>query len=324
MNKNKLSFLNFLLAGVILILPPSKSFACDPNVLIPTSMHAHSHDAPLKLFLQEQYTSLVEADSSEANSIKNGELVRDFLTNQINLSYSLNDSFSVMLAVPYIVRGYYDVKNFSREYKVDSGIGDISALGYYADTILSSEDFSASYSLYGGVKTPTGDTGSIGQASNNITTKHHVIPSSASAGRILTFGTGSYDFPLGAGVFLESGRFITPLSFQYTFKTEGSFNYKFADDIIFYAAPGVNVLSSEEFSMSLHYMMSGEFKNADTLSGKKVSESAYSNLFMGPSTIIKLGNNFGAEISYLFRSTSADNSILVPENRIRLNLGYSF
>ena len=45
---------------------------------------------------------------------------------------------------------------------------------------------------------------------------------------------------------------------------------------------------------------------------------------MGPSTILKLGENFGAEFSYLFRSTSEDNAIIAPDNRIRLNLGYSF
>jgi hypothetical protein len=307
----------------IVLLKGGLSFACDPCALYSALNTGHNKEGAISLTLFEQLTSFEKGNEDEFYSLKNGERIKEFSTTQFNLNYGVSDHFSLQLSVPFIVRYLDEITNFRANSTTDAGFGDISLLAQYSDSFSLGEGFKLLPVVYGGVKLPTGDTGSLGEETS-LSTKHHPVTGGVGAGRILTFGSGSYDFPLGGSLTLVKDRIILPAGAQYTIRTEGKFDYQFANDLFWYTNPGYFVLLDDDFSVSVHAYLSGENKGADERDNERVSLSSFSNLFLGPSVGVTFKSNLSGELAYQVRLTDKDNGIIVPEDRLRLALSYQF
>ncbi len=310
---------------LLLILSQVKqAFACDPCALY-SALNTNSNvENSLSLSVFEQLTSFEKGNSDAYYSLKNGERIKNFSTTQINLNYGLTNKFSLHLSVPFIVRDFDKVENFRSRSSRDSGIGDMTVFAQYLDTFNIGLGSKLVSGLYAGLKLPTGETGSIREENNLV--KHHPISAgnTSGGGRILTFGSGSYDFPLGASFMLVKNRFNIPTGGQYTIRTEGSFDYRFANDLFWYVNPGYFIILDEDYSVSLNALLSGENKGADVRQGDRVDLSSFSNLFFGPSLAVTFQSNLGLEAAYQVRTTSKDNGIIAPEDRLRLAVSYRF
>ncbi len=297
--------------------------ACDPCALYSALSSNHGSKGSFYLSAFEQYTTFEKGNSEDYYSIKNGERIKSYSTTQFNLSYGLTDHFSLQLSVPLITRHLDKIRNYRTDSTTDAGFGDLTLLSQFSDSYALSSDFKLITTVYAGIKLPTGDTGSLGADTESVT-KHHSIAGNVGAGRILTFGTGSYDFPIGASWMLVKDRILLPFGTQYTFRTEGKFNYRFEDDLYWYVNPGYFVLLEDDYSLSLHLLLSGENKGADERNDQRVPLSSFSNLFLGPSIGFAMDNKLSLEFAVQTRVSEKDNSIIVPENRIRLALNYKF
>ena len=319
---------NFIVFISILLIA-GQSFACDPCALYSAINSSHHNAGSLSLTLFEQLTSFEKGNEDAYYSLKNGERIREFSTTQFNLSYGASENISLQLSVPFIVRYLDEVENYRANSTTDAGLGDITLLAQFSDSYSLGSEFKVLPSVYAGLKLPTGDTGSLGEESdlgekNNSSLKHHAITGATGAGRVLTFGSGSCDFPLGGSVTLVKDRILLPAGVQYTIRTEGSFDYHFANDLFWYTNPGYFVILDDNYSVSFNAFLSGENKGADERGGERVSLSSFSNLFLGPSVGFTYGSNLSGEFAYQVRLTDKDNGIIVPDDRLRFAVSYMF
>ncbi len=311
---------------------PSAVFACDPCSLYNSSRLQGLVPGTFSVSVSEQNTSFDRPENTPPNTPKDGEIVRQFSTTQFSAAYDLDQEFGFQITLPMIVRRIDQFKDYRYDTKSDLGLGDMSIVGRYSPLNYRKDEWSVIGGFTYGIKLPTGDTGTLKEVSNEIGGKPHSAPllrhhsiASASGGRALTFGTGSIDYYLGANLFTRYQRMMFLSDFQYAFRTEGDFDYKFADDMVWSVGPGYYALLDHQDSLAVRVALTGEFKGADRLAGEKVSGSKISNLYMGPEVLFTIANSVSGQVGVDMRVTGEDpNSTVVPEMRVRAAVAYRF
>lgn len=305
------------------------SFACDPCALYNASkLQGHSEGA-ITLSLSEQYSSYSKAKNINDNSIKNGELVKGYSTTQFSGAYDVNENLGFQVNLPLIARSFDEIQNYRQNDESDAGLGDISLLGSYSVINQRTARWTNIIGINAGIKLPTGDSGTLeeltsieeGEASNF---KHHVIGASA-GGRALTLGTGSYDYILGGNILSRYDRYLLLADLQYTIRTEGDFNYEFADDLLWSVGPGYYFSLEHNYSLAGRISLSGESKGKDKLDNDLVKGSQISNLYVGPEVLLSFNQKIGLQAGVDFRVTDEDRDAqVVPDCRIRSAISYRF
>jgi hypothetical protein len=331
MNTKSRKYSSRLLALLgFLITLPGTVFACDPCALYNASLLQGHEQGAFTFGLSEQYTSFDRAATIQANDRRDGEFVRGYSTTQLSGTYDFSPRFGVQITVPFIGRNVDTLRDY-REYDTqDGGLGDVSIVGNYALINKRSKDSQFLFSLTAGAKLATGDTGDLEpvvaeeEAADHIFLRHHSIGAS-SGGRALTEGTGSYDAIFGAGFLARKYRWLLLGHSQYTLRTEGDFDYEFADDFLWSIAPGRYLYLQDTFSVAAALAFSGEYKAEDELAGEEVTGSKISNLYLGPQLLMTLSQKTSMEFTWDFRTTGEDkDSTVVPDQRIRASLAYRF
>lgn len=307
----------------------SSGSACDPCALYTASaLEGHSKDS-LTLSISEQYTDYSKSKETERYSQKSGEIVNGYSTTGFGVAYDFTERFGMHLTVPLIIRDVDTIKNYRSDRSTDSGLGDISLLGTYSFFEHRKSDWTILAGAYGGVKLPTGDSGVLEDIAEEELTpdsslKHHPI-GSASNGRALTFGSGSYDFIGGLTFLARHNRLLFLSSAQYTIRTEGDFDYEFADDFLFSAGPGYYFALEHNYTVAGRLSLAGEYKGKDRFKNENVNGSAISNLYLGPQVFFTYDEHYAGEATVDFRVTDEDSvATVVPEWRIRAGLSYRF
>lgn len=317
----------FIIAALSLA---SEALACDPCALYMASrLQGHSADT-FTLSVSEQYTEFDSPYDPSENSVRDGEFVRKFSTTQFALAYDFTGKFGMQVTLPVVARRFEEVEQYRRSVKSDAGIGDASLVGTYSFLNVRKGDWTTLAGVTGGVKFPTGDTGVLRDISNEESlpalslTRHHSI-STAGGGRALTFGTGSYDYIFGFNVFSRYQRHLVLGSVQYTVRTEGDFDYEFADDFLWSIGSGYYLLVEHDRNIAALLTLSGEHKGKDHLDGGLVEDSAISNLYLGPQLLGTFNDRIAAEASLDFRVVDdSDDGAVIPDIRIRAGVSYRF
>lgn len=324
-----IALMGFLASGGL-----SAAWACDPCALFSASRLQAPLENSLTLSLSDQFTQFKRGSDLSEGTIRDGELVKAYSTTQLGVSYGVTNSFSLQLALPFIYRELDRIQNYRTSERQDSGLGDLNALASYTYLNKRFGDFDVLSSVYGGLKFPTGETGALGEVSDEVTQaspqkgalkpKHHVL-SGVSGGRALAFGSGSYDVVSGINFLVRKERFFVLTSAQYTFRNGGAFEYEFADDTVFSVVPSYYLSLAHDMTISGGLAFSGELKDKDRLKGALVRGSSISNFYLGPDFLFTFGNGFGGEVAVDFRVSDEDaGATVVPENRIRANVFYRF
>ena len=314
---------------------PETARACESCAVFSATSLREGKENSWSVSVSEQYTDYQLASAGVSNeSLRDGEILKRYSTTQLDLSYDITHALGAQLSLPFITREFDTFKAFRREGDSESGIGDASLLVDVSPFSERQIDYAVHTSVFAGVKFPTGDTGSLedqidsgAEASGErLGVKHHQssgIP--GLQGQVLSLGTGSWDTFYGFGALGRWKRSLFIVTGEYTLRTEGDFDYRFADDFLWSAGPGYYLLLEDDLTIALQALFSGEHKGKDVHDGVKVSGTAIEHIYAGPSLIVSSGSNLAGEIAFQLPIYTDDpGSIVVPEFRIRAALNYLF
>jgi hypothetical protein len=149
-------------------------------------------------------------------------------------------------------------------------------------------------------------------------------------GHDLALGSGSVDGILGARMFANWKRLYGTGSVQYFVRSQGSYNYQYANELLWRLGPGAFLALDDTglgrgYTLGLAAVLSGETKGLDTLSGVKAADTGITALYLGPTMTFTWGESLqailGGELP-LLQNTSALQ--LVQDFRIQGALTWRF
>jgi hypothetical protein len=261
----------------------------------------------------EQYTRF-DTLQIEGHEVANeGHQTLNSSVSQVFAGYNLSDRIGVQFNLPVIYKSFgYESARGSV-----SGIGDASLLGNFRVYELERKEFTFAWTALGGVKFPTGSTSELNPD----------LPEFAPGigGHDLTLGSGSYDGLLGTGFFARWKRVFVAGGMQYAVRTEGAYQYQFANDWTWLGGPGVYLVLSEEHTLALQAVVTGETKGEDTLGGMPMDDTAVTSVFLGPQINYTWSSRLSAQVGADFPvSVVSSGEQVVPTYRIRAAVTWRF
>ncbi len=261
----------------------------------------------------EQYTYFNTLQVNGHDVSNEGDQYLKSSLSQVFAGYNFNERFGVQFNLPVIWRsqGYRSARGS------ESGIGDVSLLGNVRLYEKLSEHFTFNWTGLGGVKFPTGSTTLLNPA----------LPEFAPGigGHDLTLGSGSYDGLVGTGFYARWKRVFLTGAMQYAVRTEGAYDYRFANDWTWLGGPGVYLVLGHEHTLSLQAVVSGESKGLDTLNGATVDDTGVTSVFLGPQINYTWSSRLSAMVGVdLPMSIVSSGEQVVPTYRVRGAVTFRF
>lgn len=272
--------------------------------------------------LQEQVSTFsITGENRLLTANEDLSLVRALSVTQFSLGYNISEEFALQASLPFVARRYDRFERFRKVSDTEYGLGDASLLGTYSPYSVGSVEERVFLALIGGIKAPTGDSGSLRSAASQENADGDV----SIQGRGLSLGSGSIDIPLGGVGYLRSGRMVLFTSGLYTFRGEGAADYRIANDLVWSAAPGWLFILGEEETLTLSLGISGEHKGRDRLRGEVIGRTASNNIYLGPDLFFAISNKVSLQLSFeLPVSVDVGGAAVEPESRSRFSLLWSF
>ena len=247
----------------------------------------------------------------------------DSSISQIFAGYNLSDRFGVQFNLPLIYRSFQRPDGFATDRGVESGLGDISILGNFRLLRLEEKNRTFSWHLLGGVKFPTGSSDRIREELSEVEIPG--APESGIHGHDLTLGTGSIDGIIGTGIFARYHRAFFSAGAQYSLRTKGDFDYRFANDLTWMGGPGYLVALNDNYTFALQLNVSGERKKTDTFQGSRAADTGVTAVYLGPQASFTWSDKFSAEIGADFPVSIANTALqTVPDYRVRASVTWRF
>ncbi len=232
---------------------------------------------------------------------------------QVFAGYNFNNQVGVQLNLPVIYRSY----GFESARGSEGGIGDVSLIGNARFFEKLTEDFTFTWTGLGGVKFPTGSTSQLNPAQPDF--------APGSGGHDLTLGSGSYDGLVGTGFYARWRRLFLTGSMQYALRTEGTYQYQFANDWTWIGGPGMYLILGHTHTLALQAVVSGETKGLDTVGGVATDDTAVTSVFLGPQLSYTWSSRLSAQVAVdLPVSIVSSGEQLVPTCRVRAALTWRF
>jgi hypothetical protein len=272
----------------------------------------------------EQFTHFgtIQVDGQEIPNVAHQHL--DSSISQVYAGYNFNEWVGLQLNVPVIARWYQRPNDLGvTERGSLSGIGDVALLGHFQAYRHESQETTFSWTLLGGLKFQTGSSSRIAEELSEPATPPPI--ESGIHGHDLALGTGSVDGIVGTGVYARWKRFFMNASMQYTIRTEGDFNYTYANDLTWFGGPGVYLLLKDKYTVGLQFAVSGEDKGLDTFMGEKAEDTGITSVYVGPQLSASWKENLSTELGFDV-PVVRDNTALqaVPDWRLRASLTWHF
>lgn len=282
----------------------------------------------------EQYTEFdtLALDGEEVDN-EAGESLRSSVRHVI-LGYQVNRRFGVQVNVPYLERRFDRLHEGGFESGSESGLGDVAVVAHWRPVEKIEGDLTWSWGLLGGVKLATGDSDQLAAELEEHEAEEHgheegEEPGHEEEGGIhphdLALGSGSTDVLLGTTFHLGKGRLFFEASLQYALRSEGDFDYRFANDTNLELGAGGFLWLEHGRSFALKATLSSEKKGQDEIQGERVEDTSRSTLYLGPAISYSHHDRFFGELFVDF-PVDQDNSSLqiVPDLRARLALTARF
>jgi hypothetical protein len=111
---------------------------------------------------------------------------------------------------------------------------------------------------------------------------------------------------------------------QFTLRTEGSFQYRFANDLVWDAGPGYYIVRNRDTILGLQFVISGEHKGLDRFRGEPAEDTGVTSVFLGPRVVASRGRwsaQVWAELPALIDNTSLQ---AVPDYRLHGAISFQF
>ena len=308
---------------VSLAQTPDTLFACDICAVY-RSMEAKSSKPGFNVGVFEQFThfgTLQQDGKKVANDA--GQKLDSSIT-QFILGYQFNDEFGVQLTIPYINRSFTRPDGLAIDKGTVSGLGDLSLIGHYRAGQYFAGDTIFAWDLFGGVKFPTGSTDRLKE---ELTEMEPVpgAPESGIHGHDLTLGSGSYDGIVGTAFFARWQRLFLTGGVQYSIRSRGDIDYRFANDLTWNVKPGGYLWLADKGTLGLQLAISGENKGKDDLAWVTAEDTGIQSVFLGPELTFTWKENLSAELGAEFPVVSDNTALqIVPDYRIRAAMIWRF
>lgn len=300
----------------------------------------------LRLGVGEQYSRFDRLlDDGDEISTGAGEFIHSSIT-QFLLGWQFTDRIGVQLAIPFISRVYRRVEDGDRIVDGDStGLGDMSLVGNLLAYSRVTDASVLRFSVLGGIKFPTGDPDLLAEELDEPATtlpaaralrgvaQHDTGPSHDEPGAIpsgvhghdLALGSGSFDGIVGALGYWDYGRFFANAGVQYAIRTEGAFDYRYANDLTWTGGPGWYALLDHDYTLGLQALLTGETKGKDTQQGRTLDDTAITALFVGPAVEFTWGTSLAADFAVDLPVVQHNTAVqIAPSFRLRGGLVWRF
>jgi hypothetical protein len=325
----------------------SNGAACDLHgIHTPALFLSPETDYTWHVSIAEQYTDYgtIQEDGREIGNPL-GQHLDSSITQFVLGAFFFDQRLGVQLNAPWVYREYARAGHFFTDRGDEEGLGDMSLLASYvlwrtddamplpvppgsgkgAKAVLPAAPeprFSGAVSLKAGVKFPTGESDRLGE---ELTAHdHHGFAASAVHGHDLALGSGSWDGIVGAEAFFRRDNLFFAANVQYLIRSEGDFDYRYANDLIWDFGPGVYFVRDGSTTVALQALVSGEDKGEDEFQGENEEGTAVTFWFVGPRITASRGA-WAAEAG-IDIPVSLDNSGVqaVPDYRIHASITYRF
>lgn len=313
-----------LMCLLVLLSSALQSYACDLCAIY-RSLEAKSANPGLSLGLFEQFTHFgtMQLDGRQVENPANQSL--DSSITQFIVGYQLNDRFGIQLNVPYINRSFRrPTASGSIDKGTESGLGDLSLTGHFRAFQHTTEETIFVWDLIGGVKFPTGSSDRIKEELSESDPAPGV-PESGIHGHDLALGSGSYDGIVGTALFASWQRLFVTGAVQYSIRSRGDFDYRYANDLAWHLKPGGYLWLTHYASLGLQLAVSGEDKGKDDLAGVTAVDTGMTSVFAGPELSYTWKERLSAELGAEFPLVNDNSALqLVPDYRIKAALTWRF
>jgi hypothetical protein len=309
---------------LVLLLTAGASLACDLCAVY-RSLEAKSPSEGLNIGVFEQYThfgTLLQDGHRVANPA--GQRLDSSIT-QFIIGYQVNDKFGIQLNTPYINRSFRrPTPTGSSDRGTESGLGDLSLIGHYRAFQHSTEETILVWDLVGGVKFPTGSSNRIKEELTE-SEPDPGVPASGIHGHDLALGSGSYDGIVGTALFASWQRLFVSAALQYSIRSRGDFDYRYANDLSWHLKPGGYLWLSHGSTVGLQLVLSGEDKGKDDLAGVSAEDTGMVSVFMGPELSYTWKERLSAELGAEFPLVRDNTALqLVPDYRVKAAVTWHF
>ncbi len=313
--------------------------ACD-ICSIYTSLEAREARLGLYTAAFQQYTdfSTLRLDGDEVANTA-GQSLKSSQT-QLVLGYQVSHRLGFQLNLPYLDKSFRRPQGEEIEDGAESGWGDLALVANWRALERYGDERVAVWSLHGGIKLPTGDSGRLaeeleeehhdaegGHAAEGLraaTARHEGGPhgpASGVHGHDLALGSGSVDGVLGTSAFASWRRLFVASQAQVALRTEGDHGYRYADDLTWSVEPGVYLWLRHGRSLSAGAQLFGEHKGDDEVEGRPLPDTAITAVYAGPKLTYSHGGGLYAEVALdlPLRQDTSDLQI-VPDSRVRFGV----
>ncbi|NJD61501.1 MAG: transporter [Deltaproteobacteria bacterium] len=272
----------------------------------------------------EQYTRFGTLRDGGKKVDNEADQFLDSSITQLLLGYRFNERIGVQVNVPYIHRSFKRPEGGAIDEGTVSGIGDVALVGTARVYQRLREESTFLWIALGGVKFPTGSTDRLREETNEMEPAPGE-PESGIHGHDLTLGSGSYDFIVGTDAYWRWKRLFATAGVHYSIRTEGDFDYRFANDLIYSVKPGVYLWLSDEGTLGLQLAVTGEAKGKDKFRGQEAADTGITSLFLGPEASLTWHENLSAELAADFPVVENNTSLqIVPDYRLRGAVNWRF
>ena len=314
--------MRFLFAVLCLAAATTSAVACDICAVYAAEQARESKAGwSAGVFEQFTYFGRLQEDGESAPN-PTGQWLDSSVT-QLLAGYRFNERVGVQLNVPMIYRWYRRPEGFEIEKGTVSGIGDVSLIARVRVFERFDDDTAVTLDALGGVKFPTGDSDRLKEEQNEVEIPG--APESGIHGHDLALGSGSFDGIAGGALFTRWKRLFGTASLQYSIRTEGDFNYQYANDLTWNGGPGVLVVMSHTGTVGVQFNVAGESKGNDKNDGHDTTDTGITSVYVGPAITATWHDHFSGEVAADLPVYQNNTSLqAVPDYRVRLGLMWRF
>jgi hypothetical protein len=332
---------SFLAAAftVLALCVPGLAIGCDVCAIYSATEHRESRTGWL-LGVGEQYSRFATLKDGGEEIENPGERLHSSIT-QLLFGYNMTSRFGVQLNVPIITRDYRRLEDGVLTNGDESGVGDLSLLGIVRPYSVATEHSVFRFSLLGGLKLPSGSPDRLreelaedhGEDQDEVRIDpgdeshegHEHSETSGVHGHDLALGSGSVDGVIGGQLFASWRQLFLTAGVQYAIRTEGRFDYRYANDLTWNGGPGVFAAATQEYTLALQAVVSGEHKGEDELDGKELGDSAITAVYLGPGITFTWTDALGIDVTADLPILQDNSGVqLVPDFRLRGGVTWHF
>lgn len=246
---------------------------------------------------------------------------------QLFVGYNFNDRVGVQINAPLIYRSFRRPDGFAIDEGTESGIGDVTLTGNVRIVRLEEKEATFSWTALAGVKFPTGSSDRLFEEVLELTAPPPPpgAPESGIHGHDLALGSGSFDSIIGTEIFGRYKRGFLTANVQYSIRSEGDFDYQYANDLMWSGGPGVFAVLNEDYTLSFQAIVSGENKGRDTFQGSVADDTGITAVYLGPQINFSWSDKLSVEVGVDFPVSLQNTSLqTVPDYKVRGGVTWRF